>query len=398
MRQHPTALPSAWPIAGGHASVALVVGSLASAGIARHVEALARGLGAGRHRVHVYVLEDAPAGMAERLAARNVPLTVLPRRRPYEPGRVMALTRALKRDGIDLVHAILPAGAAYGAIAARLAGVPIVIVSTRAGDPPEQRRVRTLLHRIYRNATALTANTQAQARQLAAEAQVPVERVQVIYDGVDLTRHPLPGMLDGIRERVWHRPLVVGGAGRTAGSRLSFLAAATLIAARHPDIRFVWLEDGATLSGNGHEAFAERPAGLPLSTVAVGDDPEPVLAQLAVLCLTGDAFDLVPSALAAGRPIVTVAAPGVDELVTDGTTGKVVAAGDPGAFAEAALSFIEDRSRLRAAGQAARAHAVRVLGADLMVRATTALYEATLLGRPSPAPDVQRAHVAVPGH
>ncbi len=398
MRQQTCALPSAWPIAGGHASVALVVGSLASAGIARHVEALARGLGAGRHRVHVYVLEDVPVGTAERLAARNVPLTILPRRRPYEPGRVMALTRALKRDGIDLVHAILPAGAAYGAIAARLAGVPIVIVSTRAGDPPEQRRVRTLLHRIYRNATALTANTRAQARQIAAEAQVPVERVQVIYDGVDLTRHQAPGMLDGLRERVWHRPLVIGGAGRTAGSRSSFLAAATLIAARHPDVHFVWLEDGVTLSGNGHEAFAERPAGLPLSTVAVGDDPEPVLTQLAVLCLTGDAFDLVPSALAAGRPIVTVAAPGVEELVTDGGTGKIVSGGDPGAFAEAALAFIEDRSRLRAASQAARAHAERLLDGDTMARATTALYEATLLGRPRPAPDVHPTPVAAPGH
>jgi glycosyltransferase involved in cell wall biosynthesis len=222
--------------------------------------------------------------------------------------------------------------------------------------------------------------------------------VQVIYDGVDLTRHQIPGMLDGIRERVWHRPLVVGGAGRTAGSRTSFLAAATLVAMRHPDIQFVWLEDGVTLSGSGHEAFAERPAGLPLSTVAVGEDPEPVLAQLAVLALTGDAFDLVPSALAAGRPIVTVPAPGIDEIVTDGTTGKVVAAGDPGAFAEAILSFIEDRSRLRAAGQAARAHAERALGADLMARATTALYEATLLGRQHPAPDIPMAPAAAPGH
>ena len=394
MRHPPSALPSAWPIAGGHASVALVVGSLASAGVVRHVRALARGLATGRHRAQVYVLEAPPTGLAERLAADGVPLTALARRRPYEPGRVMALARAFKRDGIDLVHAILPAGAAYGAIAARLAGVPIVIVASRAGDPGEQRRVRTLLHRLYRNATAITANSRAQARRVAAEAQVPVERVHVIYDGVDLARHAAPGMLDGIRERVWHRPLVIGGSGRAPESRARFVAAATLIAARHPDMHFVWLDDEAS-------ALAEAPASppacgaLPLTTVAVGDDPDPILSQLAVLCLTGDAFDLAPAALAAGRPIVAVTAPGIDELVTDGTTGRVLEQGDPAAIAGAALALLEDRIRLRAAGHAARTHAERAFGADAMARATASLYENALLGRAFPtASDARQALAA----
>jgi glycosyltransferase involved in cell wall biosynthesis len=380
MRQ-PCALPSAWPLAGGHASVALVVGSLAPAGVARHVAGLARALGTGRHRVHVYALEEPPSGMAERLAGFGVPLTALARHRAYEPGRLMALARAFRRDGIDVVHAILPAGAAYGAIAARLAGVPIVIVASRAGDPHEQRRVRTLLHRLYRNATAVTANTRAQARAVAAAAQIPVERVQVIYDGVDLSRHAAPGMLDGLRERVWHRPLVIGGSGRSPESRARFAAAASLIATRHPDVHFVWLEDRVPVETSAVEA---APAGLPITTVSVGDDPDPILSQLAVLCLTGDAPDLVPEALAAGRPIVAVAAPGVDELVTDGTTGRVVFATDPATVAGAILELLEDRSRLRAAGYAARAHAERALGADAMARATAALYENALLGRAFP--------------
>src|SRR5262245_58265691 len=125
MREYPRALPSAWPIAGGHVSVALVVGTLARVGVARHVVALASALGAGRHHVRVYVLAEPDAAVAGRLHARGIPLVVLPRRRSYEPGRVLALAQALKRDGIDLVHAILPAGVAYGSLAARLAGVPV---------------------------------------------------------------------------------------------------------------------------------------------------------------------------------------------------------------------------------------------------------------------------------
>src|SRR5690242_10886928 len=138
-------VPSAWPIAGGRISVALVVGTLAHAGTARHVAALACALGAGRHRVLVYALAEPTESASSGLGALGIPLAILPRRRSWEPARALALARALKRDGIDLVHAILPAGAAYGTLAARLAGIPVVIVSTRAGEPRADGATRALL-------------------------------------------------------------------------------------------------------------------------------------------------------------------------------------------------------------------------------------------------------------
>jgi glycosyltransferase involved in cell wall biosynthesis len=241
--------------------------------------------------------------------------------------------------------------------------------------------VRRLLHRIYRGATAIVANTKAQARYVAADADVPLERVQVVYDGVDLARHHAPGMLDGLRERVRHRPLVIGGAGSADPGRRLFHAVAARIAARHPDAHFVWLEDGADRSG---VATVDLPNGSTVRVVAIDEDPVPVLSQLALVCLAGAAVDLVPAVMAAARPIVASGVPGIDELVTDGATGIVAPAGDPGAFATAALGLLEDRGRLRSFGQAARAEAERLLGADGMARATAAVYEAALLGRPNP--------------
>ncbi len=384
--RYQSSTPSAWPIAGGHVSVALVVGTLAHAGVARHVTGLVGALGGGRHRVHVYVLAGAAEPAAARLRALGVPITALPRRHAYEPGRLMALARALRRDGIDLVHAILPAGAAYGALAARIAGIPIVIVSSRAGDPREQRRVRTLLHRIYRRATLVLANTRAHAAELAATADLASAHVRVVYDGVDLSRHPMPGVLDELRARVWHRPLVVGGAGASDSGRRLFVATAARIAARHPDAHFVWLEDGEDCAvRDGDHRPVELPAGVSMTVVPIGSDPEPVLSQLAVLCLVGvpecPALDLVPPAMAAARPVVAARVPGIDELIADGTTGAVVPPGDPDAFACAALGLLENHARLRSTGHAARQLAERAFGADDMARATAAVYEASLLGR-----------------
>jgi hypothetical protein len=389
-----SAIPSAWPIAGGRVSVALVVGTLAHAGVARHVSALVRALGDGRHRVHVYALAEPAEAAARGLAALGVPLSVLPRRRSWEPARVLALARALKRDGTDLVHALLPAGAAYGSLAARLAGIPIVIVSTRAGEPRADGTTRTLLRGVYRRATAVLANTRAQAEQLASDAALPLTHVRVMYDGVDLSRSAAPGMLDGLRDRVWHRPLVIGGAGAADAGRALFLATAARVAVRHPEAQFVWLQDGIAAGGGGQN---QRVAGLPLTIVPIGDDPEPVLRQLVMLCLTGapecPSLDLVPAAMAAARPVVATHVPGIEELVTDGATGAIVPAGDPAALADAALALLEDRGRLRNAGYAARAYAERALDAAAMGRATAALYEGSLLGQ-VPASDAVASSVA----
>jgi glycosyltransferase involved in cell wall biosynthesis len=381
--RHPASVPSAWPIAGGRISVALVVGTLAHTGTARHVAGLVRALGAGRHRVRIYALAEPTEAAANTLAALGIPLAVLPRRRSWEPGRVLALARALRRDGVDLVHTILPAGAAYGTFAARLAGIPVVVVSTRAGEPRADGATRALLRRVYRHATAIVANTRAQAERCAHDAAVAAARIHVVYDGVDLTRSAAPGVLDGLRDRVWHRPLVIGGTGPEDTGRALFAAAAARVAARHPEAQFVWLRDGVAA------AAVDEPSTVPVTVVPITDDPHPVLRQLVMLCLAGapdcPSLDLVPAALAAARPVVAADVPGIAELVTDGSTGAVVPGGDPAALADAALDLLENRGRLRNAGHAARAWAERTLDAAVMGRATAALYEASLLGQLVPA-------------
>jgi hypothetical protein len=341
----------------------------------------------------VYALAGAIEPAAERLRALGVPLTTLPRRRSYEPGRVVALARAFRRDGIDLVHAILPAGAAYGSLAARLAGIPIVIVSARAGDPSEGRPVRRVLHRLYRQATVILANTRAHACRVAAESHVPLEHVQVVYDGVELSGHRAPSMLDGLRERVWHRPLVIGGAGDADHGRAALLRGARNGSSRAIPARTSSGSTTTTAPRRRRHRRTCRSASRPSPTI-----PCPCCASSPCSALrrrpTCPALDLVPAALAAGRPVIAAGVPGIDELVTDGATGAVVPAGDPDALAAAAFAFLEDRGRLRTAGHAARAHAEQALGADTMARATAAVYEATLLGQPAPGPALAAAAVA----
>ena len=82
----------------------------------------------------------------------------------------------------------------------------------------------------------------------------------------------------------------------------------------------------------------------------------------------------VMEAMAAGRAVVCTAVGGVPELIRDGVDGRLVPAGDVGAFADALLDVLGDPVLRRALGEAAARHAVRAFGVETMAAAYGALY------------------------
>src|SRR4051812_36234632 len=103
-RSRSRALPSAWPIAGGRITVGLVVGRLTEGPMQRRLVALTRGLDPQRHRVVVYCLSDAQHPYGPALASDGFAVVGIPAGRAGEPRRVVRLARALRDDGVDVVH------------------------------------------------------------------------------------------------------------------------------------------------------------------------------------------------------------------------------------------------------------------------------------------------------
>ena len=63
----------------------------------------------------------------------------------------------------------------------------------------------------------------------------------------------------------------------------------------------------------------------------------------------------VLEALATGTPVIATPAGGIGAVITDGSTGLLVAERDPEALASAADALLRDRARATALGRAARA-------------------------------------------
>jgi glycosyltransferase involved in cell wall biosynthesis len=89
---------------------------------------------------------------------------------------------------------------------------------------------------------------------------------------------------------------------------------------------------------------------------------------------------VVIEGMAAGRPVVAVAAGGVLEVVTDGVTGVLVPPGDPETMAAALVGLLKDPVRAARLAMAGRADAVLRFSLEEHARQVEQVYEEVLAG------------------
>jgi glycosyltransferase involved in cell wall biosynthesis len=107
------------------------------------------------------------------------------------------------------------------------------------------------------------------------------------------------------------------------------------------------------------------------------DDLETILPELdMVICSSrneGTPVALI-EAMAAGVPVLSTDVGGVGDLVTHGTTGWLVPAGDPAALARGIRDLLEDAERRRLLAAAARPAALGAHGASGLIQRVEAMY------------------------
>jgi glycosyltransferase involved in cell wall biosynthesis len=195
-------------------------------------------------------------------------------------------------------------------------------------------------------------------REVLLRAGYPAARIRRVPNAVRLGEEP-----EAVPPR--DTPLI-GALGRLAPNKGFdvLLAAAALLKQRGVSFRIVI--HGADASGGASAEEARRDA-LGLSRAEFDfagwtDAPEGFLRSLDVFCLPSrrEVFSIaLLQALAAGRPIVATRIPGVDEAISDGVEGVVVASEDPVALADALERLIRDPELRRRMGAAARRRAAR---------------------------------------
>jgi len=344
---------------------------------------------------------------ARRLAA--VPVTFVPRLvRPIRPVRdaaaVLRIAAIFRRDRPDIVHTHSSKAGVLGRLAARLAGVPVVVHSIHGfgfhdGQPAPLRAALVAVERCMAGLTThFIAVSRATLETGVALGIVPRRRASLIRSGVRIAAFEAAGRDRGRREGGGLRgeigleadaPLVgMVACLKPQKSPLDFVEVAARVAARVPAARFVIAGDGEL-----REAVERRAAALGLAgrlrLLGWRRDMPRVMAALDVLVLTSLWEGLprvLPEAIAAGVPIVATRVDGSADILVDGVTGLTCAPRDVEGLARRVLELLADPRLARSLAARARG----VLGEfdiDAMVRAQERLY-ADLLARRAARQDV----------
>jgi glycosyltransferase involved in cell wall biosynthesis len=299
---------------------------------------------------------------------------------------VLRLAGELRRRSVAVVHSYLFHANVIGTLAARLARVPVALVSKRSLDVYPNRGELLACRLANRLADRVTANAEAVKRHVHRAERCPLERIVVIPNGIDLAR-----VADDVLDRRAHgfglpgSGPVVGTIGRLSQKKgqKDLLAAAGMVLSRLPEARFVLVGDGPLAGELQRQA---RELGIEDKVRFLGPvaDGARLLGSMDVFVLPshieGMSNGLI-EAMAAGLPIVATDAGGNAEVVADGQTGFIVPPQNPFCLAEAILTLCKDPERARAMGAAGRVRARERFTADLMVRRLEDLYRGLLAAR-----------------
>jgi glycosyltransferase involved in cell wall biosynthesis len=152
---------------------------------------------------------------------------------------------------------------------------------------------------------------------------------------------------------------------------------------RRPDLRLAIIGKGPDSEAMVKLAAELELADTALFTGAVPFDAIPNHLAAADAFVTASTSEVHPltviEAMAAGKPIVAIASPGIDDTVVNGETGYL--AEDEKRLAEAMLAVVSDPAHLHRMGQAA-GRASKRYDIRRTVDLTEALYERLLVDRP----------------
>jgi glycosyltransferase involved in cell wall biosynthesis len=320
----------------------------------------------------------------------------------------LELVRLIRREKFTVVHTHCSKAGFIGRVAARLAGVPVVIHTfhifaahqglgrgTRLAYLALDRSVRRLAHKYVAVAPRV-------AREAVEQKIAPPGDIVVVPSAVDLDHIPVTADPDVRRELGVPADVpLVGTVGRIVAQKcpLDFVRMCAAIHAERPEVRFVMVGD-ATLETADLEAETRREAerlGVPVIFTGFLPDAPRVAAAFDVYVVPSLYEGLgraVTEAMASARPVVATAVNGVPDLVAPGVTGLLAAPRDPDGLASAVLWMLDHPEDAREMGLRGRDRVRSHFARKVMCDALDELYS-ELLGLPSAAGDRQ---TAVDGH
>lgn len=357
--------------------VLYVIWSLGLGGAEQVVIRLAAGLDRTRFTPIICCLNE-PGPFASRAHDAGIEVVALHKRGPLDLRIIPRLARLMREQHVGVVHTHLWGANFWGRLAARRAGVPVVIATEHNVDTWKGPFHFALDRFLAPRTTALVA-VSAQVRDFYESHGVGRGRWRVIYNGIETS--PAPSRTRGSAYRslgVVNGQPVVGLVGRLAAAKAPSVFVQAIDRARRqlPAIKALIIGEGPLCA----EVEAEvRRLGLEPHVVFTGlrhDVPE-LLAGMDALVFSSEREGLsmaMLEAMASGVPVVATRVGGTPELIESGVSGVLVPPGNAEALAQELVRVLTNPAQAEAIRRAARGRVEQEFSMSRMLAAHEALY------------------------
>ncbi|MBW2707724.1 MAG: glycosyltransferase [Deltaproteobacteria bacterium] len=371
-------------------TILFVIGSLEIGGAEKQMQLLVGELHGRTHCCHVYSLQGGgplkkwfealgvavfSGGLKKEDIAR-APWKVVP-----AEWRLFRLVQELNPSAI---HCFLPLITFMGALAGRIARVPLVVTSRRALGTHQRRHpvLRPLDHMAARLSHRITVNSQAVWDDMVRCENVDVSKLLLIYNGVD----PRPfraswSCAKDVRQdlnlkKTTKLMIVIANLIPYKG-HLELLHAAKEVVERFPDALFLLVGEDRGIQKDLERDVANLGIGQSVRFLGRRDDVPVLLtaSDISILPSHEEGFsNVILESMAAGLPVVATNVGGNSEVVLDGITGWVIPPEDPRALAAKIIDLLKDPNRAEEWGKRGRERVNKMFTVKKMVAAHLDLY------------------------
>jgi glycosyltransferase involved in cell wall biosynthesis len=296
--------------------------------------------------------------------------------RPNTAFQVARIARFVREERVALIHSQDLYTNVLGALAARLAGVPVVVTRVDLAHNVVGYR-RPLLTLVSRRADRVLVNALC-IRDLAIRDGTEPDRVVVVRNGVDLAE------LDEVAERPLEDPApepgyvaIIANMHHPVKGQIDLLLAWREVLRVHPDARLVLVGDGVR---RPHLERCARQLGIADRCHFLGHrrDGGAILARASISVSASHAEGIsnaILEAMASRRPVVSTAVGGSPEIVRDDVNGFLVPPGAPAALARRIVDLLADPGLRARMGEEGRAIVEREFSLEQMRASYDALYD-----------------------
>jgi glycosyltransferase involved in cell wall biosynthesis len=367
-----------------------VIGSLEIGGAEKQMQLLVGELHGRTHCCHVYSLQGGgplkkwfealgvavfSGGLKKEDIAR-APWKVVPAE--------WRLFRLVQELSPSVIHCFLPLITFMGALAGRIARVPLVVTSRRALGTHQRRHpvLRPLDHVAARLSHRITVNSQAVRDDMVRCENVDVSKLLLIYNGVD-TR-PFRAALSCLKDvrqdlnlkKTTKLMIVIANLIPYKG-HLELLHAAKEVVERFPDALFLLVGEDRGIQKDLERDVVNLGIGQSVRFLGRRDDVPALLtaSDISILPSHEEGFsNVILESMAAGLPVVATNVGGNSEAVLDGITGWIIPPEDPRALAAKIIDLLKDPDRAEEWGKRGRERVNQMFTVKKMVAAHLDLY------------------------